>query len=59
MGGLEENMAIFTGAGVAIVTPMKADGAVDYESFRKLIEFQIANEQMQLLCVVRRVRLLP
>ncbi|MBQ2802635.1 MAG: 4-hydroxy-tetrahydrodipicolinate synthase [Lachnospiraceae bacterium] len=37
-------MAIFTGAGVAIVTPMKADGAVDYESFRKLIEFQIANE---------------
>ncbi len=36
-------MAIFKGAGVAIVTPMKADGAVDYEQFQKLIEFQIAN----------------
>ncbi len=34
-------MSIFTGAGVAIVTPMKANGEVDYESFRKLIEFQI------------------
>ncbi len=36
-------MAIFTGAGVAIVTPMKADGAVNYEKFGELIEFQIAN----------------
>jgi len=36
-------MAIFTGAGVAIVTPMKADGAVDFEQFGKLIEFQIEN----------------
>lgn len=36
-------MAIFTGAGVAIVTPMNADGSVNYESFRKLIEFQIEN----------------
>lgn len=36
-------MAIFTGAGVAIVTPMLEDGAVDYEQFEKLIEFQIAN----------------
>lgn len=36
-------MAVFKGAGVAIATPMKADGAVDYEQFRKLIEFQIEN----------------
>lgn len=36
-------MAIFTGAGVAIVTPMNEDGSVNYESFRKLIEFQIEN----------------
>ena len=36
-------MSIFTGAGVAIVTPMNADGSVNYESFRKLIEFQIEN----------------
>lgn len=34
-------MAVFKGAGVAIVTPMRADGSVDYERFRKLIEFQI------------------
>lgn len=40
---MEENMAIFKGAGVAIVTPMKADGAVDYEQFEKLINFQIEN----------------
>lgn len=36
-------MAIFNGAGVAIVTPMKANGSVDYENFAKLIEFQIEN----------------
>lgn len=34
-------MAIFTGAGVAIVTPFKANGEVDYETFAKNIEFQI------------------
>lgn len=36
-------MSIFKGAGVAIVTPMKENGEVNYESFAKLIEFQIAN----------------
>ena len=36
-------MAVFTGAGVAIVTPMKKDGSIDYESFEGLIEFQIEN----------------
>lgn len=36
-------MSIFKGAGVAIVTPMKADGAVNYEKFAQLIEFQIQN----------------
>lgn len=34
-------MAIFTGAGVAIVTPFLADGKVNYEKFAELIEFQI------------------
>lgn len=32
---------IFTGSGVAIVTPMKADGSVNYEKYRELIEWQI------------------
>ncbi|MBP3602757.1 MAG: 4-hydroxy-tetrahydrodipicolinate synthase [Lachnospiraceae bacterium] len=36
-------MAVFTGAGVAIVTPFKANGEVNYEKFAELIEFQIAN----------------
>lgn len=35
-------MAIFTGSGVAIVTPFKENGDVDYDHFRDLIEFQIA-----------------
>lgn len=37
-------MSIFKGAGVAIVTPMYEDGAVNYEQFGKLIEFQIENK---------------
>ncbi len=36
-------MAIFKGAGVAITTPFKTDGAVDYDLFREQIEYQIAN----------------
>ena len=36
-------MAIFKGAGVAIVTPMHEDGTVNYEAFARLLEFQIAN----------------
>ena len=36
-------MSVFNGAGVAIVTPMKANGEVNYERFADLIEFQIAN----------------
>ncbi len=37
-------MSIFTGAGVAIVTPMKSNGEVNFEAFAKLIEFQVANK---------------
>ena len=36
-------MAIFKGAGVAIVTPFKPDGEVNYEEFAKQIDFQINN----------------
>lgn len=35
-------MAIFEGAGVAIVTPFHEDGSVNYEKFAQLIEDQIA-----------------
>ena len=34
---------IFTGAGVALVTPFHQDGSVNYEKLGELIEFQIAN----------------
>ena len=36
-------MSIFTGAGTALVTPMNADGSVNFEKMKELIEFQIAN----------------
>lgn len=34
---------IFTGAGVAIITPMNADGSVNYDEFGKFIDWQIEN----------------
>lgn len=37
-------MSIFTGAGVALVTPTYADGSVNFDKLKELIEFQIANE---------------
>ncbi len=36
-------MAIFTGAGVAIVTPMYPDGKVNYDKLKELLEYQIEN----------------
>lgn len=36
-------MSIFVGAGVAIVTPMKANGEVNYDKFAQIIDDQIAN----------------
>ncbi len=36
-------MAIFEGAGVAIVTPMKEDLSVNYEKLEQLLDFQIEN----------------
>lgn len=44
MRRLEDIMAIFTGAAVAIITPMKEDGSVDFEQFYRLIDFQIENK---------------
>ncbi len=35
--------AIFTGAGVALVTPMHPDGRINHEKYRELIDFQIEN----------------
>ena len=35
---------VFTGAGVAIITPMHADGSVNYEKLKEVIDFQIDNK---------------
>lgn len=34
---------IFTGAGIAIITPMNADGSINYQGLGDLIENQVAN----------------
>lgn len=36
-------MAIFTGAGVALVTPMKENGAINYDKLEELVEFHVKN----------------
>ncbi len=36
-------MAIFKGAGVAIATPFKENGEVNYDEFARLIDFQVDN----------------
>lgn len=37
-------MSIFTGAGVAIITPMNEDGSVNFEKLGDLIEYQISHK---------------
>ncbi|MBR4764031.1 MAG: dihydrodipicolinate synthase family protein, partial [Lachnospiraceae bacterium] len=36
-------MAIFKGSGVALVTPMKENGQINYDALEALIEDQLAN----------------
>ena len=36
-------MAVFEGAGVAIITPMKANGEVNYDNFGEIIDYQVEN----------------
>ncbi len=35
---------VFTGAGVAIITPMNADGSINWDEFGRIIDFQIDND---------------
>lgn len=37
-------MAIFTGSGVALITPFHEDGSVNYEKLKELVEFHITNK---------------
>ena len=36
-------MSIFTGAGVALITPMHEDGSINYDEMGRIIDDQIAN----------------
>ncbi len=40
----EKKMAVFTGAGVALVTPMNEDGSVNFEKLAEVLEEQIAGK---------------
>lgn len=42
---------IFHGLGIALVTPMKDNGDVDYEALEKLVEYQISNGA-DFLCIL-------
>ncbi len=42
---------MITGSMVAIVTPMTADGSVDWDAYRRLIEFQIENGTSAIVAV--------
>ncbi len=51
-------MAIFKGAGVAIVTPMYEDGKVNYDKLEELLDSRSPTAQMPLLSVEQQVNLL-
>lgn len=42
---------IFKGLGIALITPFKSDGSVDYESLKRLIEYQLAGGA-DFLCIL-------
>ena len=42
---------IFKGLGIALVTPFKTDGSIDYEALKRLIEYQTANGA-DFLCIL-------
>ncbi len=42
---------IFKGLGIALITPFKDDGSVDYDSLKRLVEYQISNGA-DFLCIL-------
>ena len=42
---------IFKGLGIALITPFKADGSVDYDSLERLLNYQIDNGA-DFLCIL-------
>ena len=41
--GKKDGMSVFTGAGVAIITPMTANGEVNYDKLGEFLDYQINN----------------
>ena len=41
----------FKGLGIALVTPFKSDGSIDYEALVRLVEYQIKNG-VDFLCIM-------
>jgi 4-hydroxy-tetrahydrodipicolinate synthase len=41
---------MFRGSMVAVVTPMRADGALDFEALARLVEFHIENGTDAIIC---------
>ena len=42
---------IFQGLGIALVTPFKADGSIDYEALERLVDYQL-NNGADFLCIL-------
>lgn len=49
-------MALFEGAGVALVTPFKENGEVNYEKLEEIVEEQIAGAQTPSLPAVPQAK---
>ena len=47
-------MSIFTGAGVALITPMHEDGSINYDEMERMSMTRLQMEQMLLSYAVRR-----
>ena len=52
-------MAIFKGAGVAIVTPMYEDGKVNYDNWKNCSSIRLPTAQMRSSSAVPQVSLQP
>ncbi len=49
---------IFKGLGIALITPFKTDGSVDYQALKRLEEFQLTMVQISFVSSPQLVRCL-
>ena len=54
----KDDMSVFTGAGVAIITPMTETGAINYDKLGEIIDYQIENgTDSIIICVMEAATL--